>query len=462
MAQESSPSTARSSGCKWRTLRSATASFVRFTEPFSLPLLVLVAANAFSVFANQAHAQTACVDVTASGLTGDNLVGDGVTDNTAKFNALVAQLINPVAGKSPQPGPSGWCISFPAGKYLFKSAPAAINYPTAIYSVTIAGAGADNTTLFFSGPNGQGSNGITVNAQDTGTQALQSIHVRDLTFTTAVAGGYSALILAKTGSQGTFAQSDIVRTTFRGDDGGALAYYWAAAVNVSGLSDINFDGDLFYGADGGGTGIVLAGSGIGGVGTVYNIANSGFYSLGIGLAIESYVTGVTVTQSNFVNGSTCIWVPPSVSGVSNIAIVGGNNFNCTGTQILLQSPVNSLVMNGNLIYLGYNGTNNIGVWLDAPGGQQYSFVNNVFSGLWCCGLSATGIVANFSGSGTVNSAVVMGNTFFNLTLGTDLTDAKYWNVQGNFYTPAITPNPGTTPVLNPNMGNMNSVGAATP
>jgi hypothetical protein len=399
----------------------------------------LLGLGACLVLAGAVHAQTTCLSITSYGGN-----GNGTTDNTTPFNSALAALTA-----------HGGCISFPAGKYLFNSA-VTVTYPTGYYSLTLVGAGSDNTTLYF-----PASNGITINAQNTGSQALQSIHVRDFTFTTGHAGTYAALTFTKSGSTQPFAQSEVERSVFRGDDGATQTDYWGVGINVSALPNINFDGDLFYGnsASSGGTGIVLGGTSTS-VGTAYNIAKSGFYSLGIGVAIESNVQAVTMTQTNIVNGLTCLWVPSGVTGVSGLMLTGGNNFNCQGTQILLQSPVSNFVMNGNLIFIGANGANNVGVWVDAVGSQNYSIVNNIFGSLaiactTCYGPSGYAILVNNAGSGSVKDGIVLGNTFSYMAVGVDLTNASNWNVQANYYYN------NTVQVSNPTAGSMNSVGVAT-
>jgi hypothetical protein len=377
-----------------------------------------------------AHAQNCANIVTYGGN------GNGIADNAPALTSAIAAL-----------PAHGGCIAFPAGRYKFHSAVTA-TYPSGIYSLTLQGSGADSATLYF-----PASNGIIINAQNTN----QSIHVRDLTFSTGSAGGYSALTLNKPGALATFAQSDIFRTTFRGDDGGTLTYYWTVAVEVLGLSNINFDSDLFYGNSAGSssTGIALTGNpSVGAYGVVYSIAKSGFYSLGSGLTIGSYIQGVAVTQSNFVNGTTCIFVPPNAVGVTEIAITGGNNLNCTGSQIVLQSAVASVIMNGNLIYIA--NPNTAAVWFDAPGSLMNSFVNNVIAGLSQSTPFGTGILVSFTGSGVAAYSNVTGNVFFNLATGVDLTNASVWNVQANSYANVTTQvsNTGTYAAFN-------SVGVAT-
>jgi hypothetical protein len=398
-------------------------------------VLQVVLTGALLLFGNITHAfaQTAgCLNILTYGGS-----GNGTTNNAPAFASAAAAL------------PShGGCISFPAGKYKFNSA-VSLTYPSGIYSVTLVGDGADNTTLFF-----PASNGVTINAQNLD----QSIHIHDLTFSTGSAGGYSALTLSKPGTLATYAQSDIFRTTFRGDDGGALTDYWTVGVDVLGLSNINFDTDLFYGNSAGtnSTGVALTGNAsVSGYGVVYNIAKSGFYSLGSGVTVGTYIQGVTVTQSNFVNGTTGIFVPPGAVGVTEISITGGNNFNCTGGQVIIEAPVASVIMNGNLIYIG---ANTAGVWFDAPGSILNSFVNNVFAGLSTTGPSGTGILVSFTSSpqGLVAYSGATGNVFYNLAVGVDLTDAYAWNVQANSYTTVTNQVANSGP-----FSSSNSVGVAT-
>jgi hypothetical protein len=572
-------------GCARKLLGTANR-LARVARRHSLAILVLMVANGSLLGAIPAHAQATCVNVT--NVPPNSLVGDGVTDNTTKFNALIAQLTNPVAGHSPQPGPNGWCISFPAGKYLFASAPTAITYPAEIYSVSIVGAGSDNTTLYF--PN---SNGITIDSQDYDYQVIegiltarnvQSIHVRDLSFTTGQAGSYTALTLYKPCLLATYGLSDVVGTTFRGDDGAAVTDYWAVGVNVEGLSNINFDGDLFYGntisntgKGNGGTGISLTGSpnpsscpqppsssnalaairnagvhvihaaanstanmavtggqrsgapscattspaallgladkssrllsaanrssnpriasavasaaasctcsggaGSSPYGVVYNIGKSGFYNLNDGLTVGTLIQGVVVRQSNFANGVTGIYVPPSSTGVTEVT-VSGSTFSDSGTQVLAQSPVASIIMNGNIINVSGTSVPNApyaGVFFDpiattgnpcGGGGLMNSFVNNIFVGTAGTPTGA-GISVNFPAGpdnclsefpngvqGVIEDSGASGNVFNNLAVGVDLTDGYYWTVLTDAYDPSVA-----TKVLDPYASVYhNSVGVIT-
>ena len=183
-----------------------------------------------------AHAQQ-CESITSYGGN-----GNGATNNSPALAAAFAAL-----------PPNGECIALSAGRYLF-STTVTLTYPaTAIYSVTLVGAGADATTLYW-----PASNGITINA--TGPQ--NTIHMHDLTFSTGSAGGYTGLTINNSSPLGTIFLSDVFRTTFRGDDGGQLTEYRGNGIIVAGQSNINLDSDEFFGPKSGlqVTGILLNGN----------------------------------------------------------------------------------------------------------------------------------------------------------------------------------------------------------
>jgi hypothetical protein len=348
-----------------------------------------------------AHAQ--CISITSYGGS-----GNGTTNNSPALASAFAALPS-----------AGGCITFPGGRYLFSTA-VTLTYPASIYSLSLVGAGADATTLYF-----PSSNGITMKANS----ARQTIHVRDLAFTTGSAGSYSALTLNNSAPLGIIMLSDIVRTDFRGDDGGNGSDYWANGVNVAGQSHINFDSDTFFGsaaANTAGVGILLNGNSGASpyFGIVYNIAKCSFFWIGTGLEIGSYIQGISVTQSNFTGGGTGIWALPGGVGLAELAITGGNQFNTTINQIAIQQALTSLIMNGNLLFIQAGAS---GVFFDAPGNGQSTIVNNVFWGLSTSG--STGIYVGYTSAGTV----VTGNTFYNLATGVNLPGTSGWNVQANGY-----------------------------
>ena len=383
---------------------------------FSLTLVCTVVL--ISGFAGRAQ----CISILSYGGS-----GNGTTNNSPALASAVAAL--PI---------NGGCISFPGGRYLFSTA-VTLSDPSGggLYSVTLQGAGTDNTTLYWAA-----SNGIIVNANG----AKQTIHVRDLTFSTGSAGGYSALTLNNSSPLGVIALSDITHTIFRGDDGGAATQYWGNGISVAGQSNINFDSDTFFGPGAGnaGNGIFLNGSPNVSpyYGIVFNIAKCGFFWTGNGLVIGTLIQGVTVTQSNFTNGITGIWAIPSGFGLDELDITSGNQFNTTGNQIEIQQGIADLIVGGNLIFV--SGANT-GVFIDA-GGVRTSIVNNVFYGT---ANSGYGVYV----AGSVPSGIATSNVFSNLSEGVELIGTSGWNVQANSYSSVVTP-----------VGHIgsNSVGVATP
>jgi hypothetical protein len=360
-----------------------------------------------------------CISITAYNGSGNNS-----TALSAAFAALPA---------------NGGCISFPGGRYVFPTA-VTLTYPASgIYSLTLVGAGSDNTTLYFAA-----SNGISINASN----AQQTVHVREMTFTTGSAGGYTGLTVSNATPLGTILTSDVVRTTFRGDDGGAAADYWNAGVSIVAQSNVNFDSDMFYGPANGqsGAGIELAGKpGVGNqYGIVYNIAKCGFFWVGNGIEIVTYIQGISVTQSNFTNGLTGIWAKPGGVGLDELAITGGNQFNTTGNQIAIQQPTSALIVTGNLIFVS---SGNSGIYLDSTGSEDIIANNSIAYNAPSKGTSF-GIYVGQS----IPNSVVTGNVFSGLTDGVDLVGTSGWNVQSNIYSGV------TTPVAN--IGS-NSVGVAT-
>jgi putative cofactor-binding repeat protein len=395
-------STLRSSGCA----KYARSAFGRLASLASL------AGVAFTLAAPVANAQQ-CVSFVS-----------GANNSTALTSAIAALPAN------------GGCISFAGGRYVFPTA-VTVSYPgSGIYSLSLVGAGSDNTTLYFAA-----SNGITINAKN----ALQTVHVRDLTFTTGSAGGYSALTLNNAAPLGTILLSDVFRTTFRGDDGGALTDYWGSGVSIVGQSNVNFDSDMFFGPSGGASGVGIELNGNTSVsphyGIVYNIAKCGFFWEGDGIEIGTYIQGISVTESNFTNGATGIWAQPGGTGLNELAVTGGNQFNTTANQISIQQALGILIVTGNLFYVP---SGNSGIYLDSTG-QLDTIVNNVFVGP---SSPSFGIYVAASNP----TSVVTGNVFYKLDVGLDLTGTSGWNVQANTYSGV------TTPVAN--IGS-NSVGVAT-
>jgi hypothetical protein len=212
-------------------------------------------------------------------------------------------------------------VHFPPGKFKFLSQ---ISHaiPTTPGSITVTGAGADNTILYW--PSG---NGLLLSL----TSARHSFHIRDLTFSSGGSPGGAALIVSSR-SNGVIAQNDITNATFRGEDFGAVSNYWTQAVNVSVTNDINFANDQFLGLNSGGGGpIVGSGNGVVLAGNSsfyafnYFFAECSFNQLGSGILIGSYVQGLQIVASAF-GGQSGIQINGGLSGVLAVVSVVGSQF----------------------------------------------------------------------------------------------------------------------------------------
>jgi hypothetical protein len=338
---------------------------------------------------------------------------------------------------------TGGTLVFPQGTGVFTSQ-ITVNYPSVSgganqYSVAFIGAGADITTLRFNN-----CNGIAINANG----FYHGVQIRDMTLATNSAGVYNGITLNNSYQLGVYAQSDITRVTLKGPDI-SLVNYWSTAIITRGLSNVNYDTVLIYGnaAGNGGVGIDVGGNppGIPPVEpytVVHNIDSCGLYNLNIGVIYNTYVQGVTITQTNIVNGITGVFLPTGAIGATQLAC-SACNFNTFGNQILLAAPIATVVLTNNSFYIP---NNFVGLAFNSTGAGQ-SITNNYFVGL-TTGAGATGIAVNAANG----PGVITGNIFQTLAVGVNLTGTSGFNVQANQYSGV------TTTVV---VGTGNSVGVAT-
>jgi hypothetical protein len=119
-----------------------------------------------------------------------------------------------------------------------------------------------------------------------------SIHVRDITFSTGQAGGGNAVGVTQSGtncSATNYAQSDFFRTTFRGDDGGNATDYWNTGVSLQSVWGVNFDTAMFWGSSSrNGNGIAIVGTGSTTYAALMNVDKSLFLYTNIGIVYGSY------------------------------------------------------------------------------------------------------------------------------------------------------------------------------
>jgi len=358
-------------------------------------------------------------------------VGDGVTDNTAAFNAAVAAL----------PGTNG-CIEFPAGKFRFNSA---ISYtlPNSLASIAIKGQGADNTILFW--PNASG--GLTINY----TNALNTAHIWDLSLTTGQAGGGTGLAFTSTAhTQGI---SDIYRVTLRGDDGINVTDYWNIGVFSHYVSNLNVEGLAVFGqgATGAGTlhglGMQIEGApAVPDYAVQVNVAKSVFEFLGTGILYGSYLQGLTVDQSNFSLVGNGIQSNSSETGVlAGLAVTNSQFglFNNSGVGILTLTTIINTQITNNFFDLNASGTNSVAIWLSSF--NHFNIIGNSIGAV----ATTNGLDGILLGTATNGgSGVISGNDIFLFQTGINLgASATGVLVSGN------TLEGNTTAIANAGTGN---------
>jgi len=348
-------------------------------------------------------------------------IADGATNNATAINNAIAAL-----------GSKGGAIYFPPGIGVVTSA-ITVTYPTSgDYAVTFIGAGSNVTTVQFNG-----CNGFVINAK----QANQYIHFMDMAITTNAAGTYTGVAINNTVQGGFTGQNDITRVTLAGNT--PFTNYWNVGISVVGMGNVNFDGVNVYGNAAGtaGTGISVAGDAAGSFkyGIVYNIDKCGLYNLGIGINYGTYVQGVTVNQTNIVNGTTGIYLASGSVGATQMSCTLCN-FNTTANQIYLNAAIATVNLTGNSFYVP---SSQYGLY--TAGGDGYTVTGNSFYGV----SSGVGTGVYIAGTST---GVVTGNAFVRLATGVNLTGTSTFNVQANTY-------PSTTTQV-ANIGS-NSVGVAT-
>ncbi|MDN7511938.1 hypothetical protein QZL91_20940 [Burkholderia multivorans] len=347
---------------------------------------------------------------------GDNT---GTNDNTTAF-ATTAAL-----------GPSGQaCVYFPPGTYAFSST-ATYTMPTNTASISVLGAGQDVTKLVWAAGGGMQINFIT---------DANSVHIRDLTFATGTTNTGNAIYLNQTAANTSYSTntipSDISYVTVRGNDGYQQTDYWANAVNVFGISNINFVSDTFIGASAEhGVGILLAGD-ANRVPVQFNIIGSIFSGLQYGLYYGAYTQGVSVTASNFTNDGEGIHA--TGVGLDQLTVTA-SQFNAASVGINLTSALLQTMIYGNLFLLQ---TSSNGIYLNPSSSTTISantFAPNPGA------TSTTGITFN---SYNALSSIVTGNQFSQITTGINLASgSRQVTATANAY------NSVTSPIVDAGTGN---------
>ncbi|CDY79492.1 Phage tail fiber protein [Caballeronia glathei] len=355
---------------------------------------------------------------------GNNL---GAANNDAAYVATI------VANQATHP--NNVCIFFPAGTYNFASQ-AAFGFPNAPGSITVRGAGADNTVLNWANGGGLSFNYLL---------ASNSVHVDGLTIASGALGVGQGIFLNQ--SSATFASaalSTITNVTIRGTDGYFGAKFFGIGIDIRGVSNVNIDHVQAIGpGTPAGTGVLIASSGTLPL-IVFNLSNSSFDQWNVGLEYGNLVQGVQMSNMNFTNNVNGVRASGGLSGLDQLSIVGSQfNSVANGFNILLQSAIPNVQIANNLFLINSNSSGvDLQSALSTTTITGNSFESNTGSTSGIFGI----IVNGFTNGGTI----ITGNSFFTLGSGITLQAAsRNVNVQSNVYINCVTTvdNSGTSNVI---------------
>ena len=383
-------------------------------------------------------AQSPCTSITAYGGSPKN------PDNRA---ALAAALkASSGGGKEGQNayGPVPACVYFPPGVFTFSSN---VTYvlPNGSASITLIGAGADVTQLYW--PAG---GGLTVDY--VGTQ--NSVHLRNLSLTTGSINVGSAVVLTQTnGNAGVAgnAISELFDVAIRGADGYSQNDYWAVGVQINQISNVNLVGLDIAGPGGAayssrGVGLSLQGSN-NNPAVIFNVTDSTFTYLSQGIVYGQDVQGVTVSQSNFVGDDYGIYSPPNVGGQDQLSVLG-SQFNCASAGIYVGSYLVNTLFSANLFIVPNTGR---GIYL------QYAFLYSMMGNSFNIGSPEQGATypIGIEVGNTVAGGTITGNVFNDMATAIVLDASSTGaNVQSNSYS--------VDSAMVENLGTGNTVGGGSP
>jgi hypothetical protein len=368
-----------------------------------------------------------CTDITAYGGSPAN------PDN----RAALAAALNASSG-------GGGCVSFPPGRFTF-----ATNFrfalPNGSASITLTGAGADVTQLYW--PTGEGLTIDYVGAEN-------SVHLRNMSLTTGSVGVGSAVVLNQTnGNVGAAdnALSELFDITIRGADGYSQNHYWDRAVEINQVSNVNLVGLVISGPGGTaystkGIGVVLQGSS-NNPAVVFNVTGATFNYLAKGIVYGQQVEGLTVSQSNFVGDDYGIYVPPNISGLDQLTVLG-SQFNCATGGIYVGSSLSNTLFSANLFIVPNTGR---GIHL------QQAFLYSAMGNSFNIGSPAKGSIypVGIEVGSTAGGGTITGNLFDNMVTAIILDRTSTGaNVQSNEYS--------NDSIMVKNLGTGNTVGGGTP
>ncbi len=340
-------------------------------------------------------------------------VADGVTDNTAAFNAAIAAC--PVGQVA---------VYFPAGNFHFASS-FTYTFPSGVASFRLQGAGVDITNLSFGN-----TSGPSLIAALNGP--FSSVHLEDFTLFATSPGGanYRGIFISQTvtpiSNPANTAPSDLTRINIRGADGyiGPGGLYFVDAIFIDKASNINFTQVQVSGYPFQGNGCQIAGTSAD-IPVAFNFYGCTFNACATGLAYSNWTQGVTCVACNFTGNNYGIASSVGNSGLDEL-LVNSCQFNCYIAGISFGSPLGACSIMNNF-FLVQN--NSAGIAMSNT--ADTTIVGNTFNPAVLPRTAQTGIAI---GTYNVAGTVITGNSFLNLTTAVNLqAGSQFVNVQSNVY-----------------------------
>jgi hypothetical protein len=216
------------------------------------------------------------------------------------------------------------------------------------------------------------------------------------------------------------AQSDISDITFRGQDGYANVKHWNRCIDISNVSDINFNNVNFYGESNGlsGTGVYIDQPGAGcfapgssnTCGTVYNFVNCNFTFLGTAFVYGAHTQTVQFANCFFAQCDTGIYAPPVSPNTLQGLLVTNSTFFNFGESINLQSDLPNVCIT-NCMFTVDSGRRAIFI---TPS-NNLTIIGNQFIPYNAANVQVAGIEINTTTAGSIG--VIDGNTFSSVNKG---------------------------------------------
>jgi hypothetical protein len=316
------------------------------------------------------------------------------SDSAAAINSAIAAL-----------PATGGIIKFSPGKYKINSK-ITVNCPSSLYSLTIEGSGQDSTILYW--PTATG--GILINQNS----IRNSLHVRDITFSTGTTSGGTGLsVVQNVTNTGGSSPSDLFRVTFRGDDGGGVTDYWTTGCILQSVNTFNLDSCSFYGTAGAqGIGLRVLGTGSTFYSVLINVDKCFFTYLNDGFVYGDYTQGVNINLGTFNSCNTGILVSSGAVGTLAQLFVTNCEFATFGTCISVLSVLFNLQVINNNFFVPVSLTG-----ITIATGCTVPFI---ISDNWFDGAALGGNFGVKVGSAAISGGVIEGNIFYSLAVGVTL------------------------------------------